>query len=218
MIGNSLLTNEQEMFLNILSNVGCMSKEQAIHIMKDYLGMRTNSVNAAITNLSLRRLIKVSHDGDFITPGGFSVKESLKRNTVEDIGIMCHVYDKVIKSGNSEDVKNNICFVFRPHSEFEFSFISEGEIYQMIHIPKDQIFKMSVIQKKLEDQKKELKGAENNGINVIPTTLFIFSVEADEENILEAVESLELEIPHCLIFMKSKEFNHSIEFSMYESK
>ena len=77
---------------------------------------------------------------------------------------------------------------------------------------------MSVIQKKLEDQKKELKGAENNGINVIPTTLFIFSVEADEENILEAVESLELEIPHCLIFMKSKEFNHSIEFNMYESK
>lgn len=49
MIGNSLLTNEQETFLNILSNVGCMSKEQAIHIMKDYLGMRTNSVNAAIT-------------------------------------------------------------------------------------------------------------------------------------------------------------------------
>lgn len=216
MVSKSILTNEQEQFLDILSNIGCMSEVQARHILRCYMGLRGNTVGSVLTSLSLRHLINKSLDGNFITPGGFAINEVVSRNMIECVAVMNSVYDQYIEEHDNDatDVRDNISFVFRPHSEFELSFISGGESYQLIHIPSDQLFRMTVVEKKMNDQKLALKQTASQ-MSVIPFTVFIFSAGVNEEAILSKIEDMGICIPHKLVFMKGRELEGNISFNVY---
>ena len=217
MIGMKNFRPEQNNFLDLLANVGCMSTYQAIHIFRNYLGVKGTTI--AMNDLSYQRAINYSVDQKFITKTSFSAKEKIDRNVIEDIAVMMHIFDKcIVKNGEKglKDVQDNLGFVYRPQSEFELEFISESVIYRMIHIPSDQLFKMKVIEKRMLAEKAN--SASEKHYNDFSVTLFMFSGSVKEERILDKIEELgSLQIAHRLVFIQGNTFDKGIGFNIYGS-
>jgi hypothetical protein len=215
MIGMKKLRPEQNIFLDLLTNVGCMSSYQAIHIFKNYLGV--NGTTIAMNDLSYQRAIKYSSDQKFVTKNSFSVKEKIDRNIIEDIAVMMHIFDKCIEKNGEKglkEIQDSLGFVYRPQSEFELEFISESVIYRLIHIPSDQLFKMKVIEKRMLAEKAN--SASEKHYNDFSVTLFMFSGSVKEERVLDKIEELGLpQIAHRLVFIQGNTFDKGIGFNIY---
>lgn len=205
---NIQLSETEDNFITIINHIGCMSEWQAKHILKDYLGCSPQQALYVLSNLKSLKYIDYSPTSKAYISGSKSREVSAKVNfkTIESFDI-CLDFVK-----DFEDLQ----FISIPTDGFDLMFIGNNVFYKTIHLSKNELYKLGMLQGKYYDAVTLPSGkvAENLGYK----TMFVVSNSENIDDLLDNLSELELTIPHCVAYITGVNDDGKYNYVLYDNK
>ena len=203
----SNLSPAENEFVNIIYNIGCMSKWQATHILKEYFRMTSKEAFNLLESLRIHKYIEYNETTNTYIAG---VKER-------------KVYEKPdLKSVESFDIcldmikdYEDLRFMSRSLNGYEFTFISNNKVYQTAHLRAQEIYKLNIYRQKYLESITLSSGKTNPQLGYI--SIFVISMDENIDTILDLFESMNVNFPHEIVHITGIDENGKHTYDWYEN-
>lgn len=203
------LSNTEKKILECIQNVKCLTYSQIQDICVNFLGEKDSRVVYVLHSLvKCQALESKSQDEKGYFVSGVSCYKTEKDIDKNIIRAMYYV----IASANSIDeitgayISNN--------SDVAITFTNNGVCYDAIPLSLDTLHMAVKTQKRFDE--KYTKGYKK--LNVYPfVPIFMFNGGEEVDDILEAMEILDLKMPHKIVIFKGKNPAAKLDFTEFDA-
>lgn len=195
------LSVEEQTIFDIIHNLGCISRTQAIYILKKYINCSPKQADVILKSLRNRNYIFFVQEDKYIICGGGNpnFRDKLNKGVIAGIYICLDLIDSL----------EGISFAIHPNSGSDLVFIADNKCYQTMYITLDSVAKIKIM-----EQKYKQEAQAHNKVNDM--TIFIFESTVDVDEALEQVGELNLQMPHEMVFLKSLDLANAPGYDCYK--
>lgn len=179
-------------FFSIISNIKCLSMQQAHYILKKYLGCNKNEADAIIRHSITYQRTVLSQDGNFLLLRNQQIYSKINLSTVRAFTICL---------GIVEDL-DCLKYTYIPAGLHELVFYSD-RLYKVIELRANNLTKVTAIQQEYIDATRDNSSNMRQSISPLSyVTIFLIPQNEDREEIERFFETADVFIPSLIIFME----------------
>lgn len=195
------LSIEEKTIFDIIHNLGCISRTQAIYILKEYMNCSPKQADVILKSLRNRNYIFYVQDNNYIICGGgnSNFKDKLNKGVIAGVYICLDLIDSL----------EGISFAIHPNSGADLVFIADNKCYQTMYVTLNSVAKIKIM-----EQKYKQEALAHNKVNDM--TIFIFEAAEDADEVLEKIGELNLQMPHEIVLLKSLDLAKTPEYDCYK--
>ena len=209
---NELSTIEKD-FVHIVNSVGCMSQYEAYIILMKYMGCTEGQIFKILRHLNRFDYISLTADDKYLTAGN---KEGSTENPLSK-SIVVALYIALMQMISDKEQRDALKYIYKPTGMGSLAFVSNGQLYRIFVLSSKDIYRIKIIEesyykkyKRLNEDKKAV------GMKYDEISVFAFLEPNKDDKILEAIEKLELTIPHKIMVSTTINCAENINFNQYD--
>lgn len=203
------LSETEKKILQCIQNVKCLSYAQIEDICVNFLDVKESRVVYVLHSLVKCQALQSKSPDE----KGYFVSGVSCYHTEKDIdkNIIKAMYYVIASAGSIDEITGAYLSI---NSDVAVTFTHEGRCYEIIPISIDSLHIATKAQKRFKQEyTKGLKA-----MKIYPfIPVFMFNDGEDIDDILEAMEILDLSIPHKIIVMKGKNPAQKLDFSEFDA-
>ena len=199
--------SEAEVFFNTtIRKFECMTVSQAMSIMKKYMNCSFSQTNIILSQLAARENLMIKED-KYIIAGGKRDGAKIRINR----GLVHCLYYAIDQIETTDEFE----MMYQPLNGATLAYVSGNRMYQLLYLTSDTLMKAAILQNQYNDSIKKLnKHASKEDFTY--TTCFVFGPKESEENVLTKLDSLDISMPHKIIFVKTKNLTDKPQYHIYQ--
>ena len=202
----SMHTKQEEFLCRFIERVGCMSFHQALTVLQEYYHCNEAQAGKVIMSLGNKRFFR------FVNGQKYLRANSLMDNSKLDLNMVVALAAALDKCSITSEVES---IVTDSSADHQLSLIADRTLYYILKLPaKDYLPKIFVAQNNFQQAAKIIAGRTKKEVFGY-TTVFVFSSEADVDDVLDTIARPDLVMPHEIYFAKPGELYEEIEFERF---
>lgn len=206
-MSTSTLTKEERIVINILEKMGALAISQVMDLLMNQFSCTEKQAEYVLRYLNRINYITVNNDSGIVAIGNNT--KDISRAVIEAFYICMEM------ASDTDSLK----FAHRDTvSGAELSFVSNGRLYEVVHLTNDSLSKINYFQNLYYKNKQAIDRDQNSaGLEYIHTTIYMFSPGINEDVMLAKIDSLNITMPHILVFLKNNDLNGHQEMHIYDA-
>ena len=202
------LSYEEKALVNIMNHIESMAVLQAERIMSDIYGVSKGQAEYIVKHLCDIDILKKTADKNYVYVNG-------KQNNLRHI-LNPNVMAALCVAINMIDRTEDISFVQRTDqgNPTDISFTSNGKFYKTLTVDTESMYKINSYQ---EQVLKEAKQIDKKYPEIHHTTIIIFHSNNTEDEMFDALESIDILIPHMIVRFKGNDYYNCPDYDVFSA-
>lgn len=209
----SLLSNIEKEFIELLNTLECMSVYEADYILQKYLKCSPGQVKKILNHLKGLYYLSVTTDGKYIISGSRTKgigEGDLSRDMVFAIWIALMQFEA------DKEVFDNIKYMNKPMGDGQLAFISKGQLYRVHKIKSSEMYKIKLAEERYLKKSSRLNNDKYTKNSYDEISIFAFMEPHRDDYILDKLEDLEIKIPHSIVLLNNSDLSEYIGYNRYD--
>lgn len=201
------LSYEEKSLVNIMNHLESMAVVQAERILTRLYDTSKGQAGYIVKHLCDIELLKMTPDHKYIYRVGMKkdMGRIMDQKAIAAIAVALDMITRV----------EDISFAQRTDtaSSTDISFTADGKLYKTLTLNTETMYRLYSYQ---EQVLKEAKQVDKKYPEVLFTTILIFHSSDTEDEMFDALDGMDIKIPHILIRFKSNDYCDNPQYDRYD--